>query len=55
MSEVKVRFSRGWDNNSARYKRQTGKIVAYLLNEVVEVETSRGKIVRLYKSEYKLI
>ena len=53
--QVKVKFSRGYDNQSGKFKKQTGVIEQYLLGEVVEVRTSRGKLVRLYKSEYKII
>lgn len=51
---IRVAFSGGWSSKRNRYKVQYGHITQYLLNEVVEVKTDKGKLVKLYASEYRL-
>lgn len=53
---TKVEFSRGWDAKRNRYKTQTGVVLEWLLDGVIEVKADKtGKIHRLYASEYKEI
>lgn len=49
----RISFSGGWSPKKGRYKVQYGHITEYLLNGVVEVKTDKGKVVRLYASEYR--
>lgn len=53
---TKVRFSKGWDDRKSRYKWQTGVVLNWLLDGVVEVKADKtGTIYRLYASEYREI